>query len=662
MLQRNISYSLFFLFLTITITLYAQDNTQVGLPEDAIARLGKGGINTMQFSPDGSLLAVGTDVGVWLYDASNGKETALFTGYTGRIDALDFSHDGNMLASGGFANPIIQIWDPRTGNKLNIIELIDKTDRITSLGFSNDGKTLTSIDLWGRISHHDLANKTQDILDVSSGPHGGLAVFSPNKNTIASENEGKIFLWDSKSGKQQAIYKGHSSRLKGDSFINAVISDIFNTPMYADIKSFDFSPDGRILVSGSLDETVQLWNIINGSKIATFKGHRNVITTVAFSSDGKTIASGDGEKLIKLWDVNTKRERSTLSGHTHGITALVFSPDGKTLASGSRNGTIRFWNSDTAKEIGIFATGHIDSVNSIAFNKNGSSIVSASSYGSVDVWNIKTARELTTITDSQTYSISTSAFSHDGTLFASYGKSYKDGSHGRIRIFRVESGDELLGPWNEINDSVDELLFTHDNRFLYANTGKGIRSWNILTGKEYFPFGAEPARGQMFTIAPNGKYIAMETFRGILRVWDVDAQSDLYIPITKNVSGLAFSPDSMYLVQTHFNDGTILWELATTELKEYHLYEEKLKGFNPILTFSPDGSMLVHSVRDLWTHHIKILDVDTGILHTTLSGHTEEITALKFSQDGTTLASASKDGTILLWDWDKINKKISKGD
>ena len=70
--------------LTIGLLLnsFAQDNTKVGLPEGAIARLGKGGISLMRFSPDGTRLVVGTNVGVWVYDVPDGKETALFTGHT----------------------------------------------------------------------------------------------------------------------------------------------------------------------------------------------------------------------------------------------------------------------------------------------------------------------------------------------------------------------------------------------------------------------------------------------------------------------------------------------------------------------------------------------------------------------------------------------------
>ena len=115
--------------LTIGLLLnsFAQDNTKVGLPEGAIARLGKGGINLMRFSPDGTRLAVGTDVGVWVYDVPDGKETALFTGHTGQVNALAFSTDGKILASGGFNNPIIQLWDLDTDIKSKTLKLAEST-------------------------------------------------------------------------------------------------------------------------------------------------------------------------------------------------------------------------------------------------------------------------------------------------------------------------------------------------------------------------------------------------------------------------------------------------------------------------------------------------------------------------------------------------------
>ena len=70
---------------------------------------------------------MGTDVGVWLYDVPSGEETALFTEHTGQVNALAFSQDGKTFASGGFVNPVIQVWDVETKSKLSTVPLTPGT-------------------------------------------------------------------------------------------------------------------------------------------------------------------------------------------------------------------------------------------------------------------------------------------------------------------------------------------------------------------------------------------------------------------------------------------------------------------------------------------------------------------------------------------------------
>jgi WD40 repeat protein len=91
------------------------------------------------------------------------------------------------------------------------------------------------------------------------------------------------------------------------------------------------------------DRTLRLWDVADGREVRTLNAHTSGVRSTAFSPDGKMLASGSDDKEIKLWDVASGPELRTLSGHTLAVSGVVFSPDGKMLASGSLDGTVRLW-------------------------------------------------------------------------------------------------------------------------------------------------------------------------------------------------------------------------------------------------------------------------------------------------------------------------------
>ncbi|MDE0298908.1 MAG: hypothetical protein OXN17_09770 [Candidatus Poribacteria bacterium] len=119
----------------------AEDLTQSNLPESAIARLGKGAIAEISYSPHGTRLAVAGGIGIWLYDAATGAEIALLTGHTRFATSVAFSPDERTLASGS-GDTTIRLWNARTGVHLRTLE--GHTNSVTSVTFSPDGSILAS--------------------------------------------------------------------------------------------------------------------------------------------------------------------------------------------------------------------------------------------------------------------------------------------------------------------------------------------------------------------------------------------------------------------------------------------------------------------------------------------------------------------------------------
>jgi WD40 repeat protein len=180
------------------------------------------------------------------------------------------------------------------------------------------------------------------------------------------------------------------------------------------INTLAFSPDGKLLASGSHHQAVKLWDVATGKELRTLRGE-DMVWSVAFSPDGTRLASNDG-RTVKLWDVASGKEVGALRGHKAWVTTVAFSPDGTRLASGGNDRTVRLWDVASGKELRTLR-GHRGEVHRVAFSPDGTRLASSSNDRTVKVWDVASGQELHTLRHKDL--VRDVAFSPDGMRLAS---------------------------------------------------------------------------------------------------------------------------------------------------------------------------------------------------------------------------------------------------
>jgi len=324
-----------------------------------------------KFSPNDQIIVSGGQiVKLWNID---GKELKNLEGHTGMIRTVNFSPDGQFIASASDDNTI-KLW---RCDGTEVKTLKGHKDSVWNVSFSPDGLTIASASWDGTVKLWNIEGKEIKTLDKSSYFRNltkstlELSLysinFSPDGKIIASAAEdGTVKLWNTNG-----------------SFIKSLPDKDHHISSFNRYFDMSFSPDGETIAVTEVDNTVKLYKIEDDTLLGTLIGHDAPVNSVKFSPDGHLIATASNDNTIKLWNSNgTVRE--TFRGHNNIVWNANFSPDGEIIVSASKDGMIKLWSLDGREIKSLQAN---DLILDVDFSPDGKSLIAACKDGTVLLWN-----------------------------------------------------------------------------------------------------------------------------------------------------------------------------------------------------------------------------------------------------------------------------------
>ena len=313
------------------------------------------------------------------------------------------------------------------------------------------------------------------------------------------------------------------------------------------------------MLSGSDDETVRLWDLVNGREIRKFEGHTGKIHSVAFSQKGKTALLGGDDKELSLWDLTTGRKVCELEGQEGSVASLATSPDGKTALVGSWDKTLRLWDVSKCREIRKLKP-NWEIAHAVSIAPDGKTALSGSSDKMLRLWDLTNGREIRKFEGHFSF-VQSVAIGPDG-------KTALSGSwDNTLRLWDLANGREIR-KFEGHSDVVTSVVFSPDGKAaLSGSWDKTLRLWDLTNGREIRKFEGHFSSVNSVAIAPDGKTALSGSRDKTLRLWDLASGREIkkFEGHSDDVASVAFSPDGKTALSGS-NDGTMrLWDCQSGE-------------------------------------------------------------------------------------------------
>ncbi len=418
-----------------------------------------------------------------------------------------------------------------------------------------------------------------------------------------------------------------------------------------------FSPDGQLIATACNDGMVKIWRR-DGSILTTLADPIDLTNQanqetqkaraldVVFSPDGTMLATTYSDHTIKLWQVTGTAQNTTqitllrtLKGHQDWVASVAFSPDGQVLASGSRDRTLKLWklNGTLVKTL----TGHQGWVNRVSFSLDGQRLASASEDKTIRIW--RRDGVLVKVLKGHDDRITDLSFSTDGTLASASGD-------GTVRSWNLTSGKSQLVLRGQGQDSsknqINSVSFSPNGQAIASASANEIRLWR-KNGQLLQTFIGHAGEVLGVRFNPAGDRLITASADKTVRLWAIDRQAAP--PENGNILSVRFRPQTptpREFVTAGWDNDVRLWQVVEQEGRQL---VRTFKGHSSTITalrFTSNGQTLASAS---WDKTIKLWRAGDGTLLKTLQGHQDGVTSLDLSPNGQTLVSGSEDKTLKLW-------------